>query len=72
MNPALFVSHGAPTLPLDPIPAREFLKGLGETLERPRGIVIATAHWETDTPAVARVAINDTIHDFQGFPPALY
>ncbi len=72
MTPSLFVSHGAPTLPFDAIPAREFLKGLGETLERPRGIVIATAHWETDAPAVAKVAVNETIHDFQGFPPALY
>jgi 4,5-DOPA dioxygenase extradiol len=72
MNPSLFVSHGAPTLPFDPIPAREFLKGLGATLERPRGIVIATAHWETDAPAVAKVAVNGTIHDFHGFPQALY
>ena len=72
MNPSLFVSHGAPTLPFDPIPAREFLKGLGATLERPRGIVIATAHWETDAPAVAKVAVNGTIHDFHGFPQALH
>ena len=72
MNPSLFVSHGAPTLPFDPIPARDFLKELGVRLERPRGIVIATAHWETDAPAVAKVAVNGTIHDFHGFPQALY
>lgn len=72
MNPSLFVSHGAPTLPFDPIPARDFLKELGARLERPRGIVIATAHWETDAPAVARVAVNGTIHDFHGFPQALH
>jgi 4,5-DOPA dioxygenase extradiol len=72
MIPSLFVSHGAPTLPLDPIPSREFLKGLGATFERPRGVVIATAHWETDAPAVAKVPVNGTIHDFHGFPPALY
>jgi len=72
MLPSLFVSHGAPTLPFDDIPARAFLKGLGATLERPRGIVIATAHWETAAPAVAKVAVNGTIHDFHGFPQALY
>jgi 4,5-DOPA dioxygenase extradiol len=72
MLPALFVSHGAPTLPFDDIPARAFLKGLGKTLARPRGIVIATAHWETEAPAVAKVAVNGTLHDFNGFPPALY
>lgn len=72
MNPSLFVSHGAPTLPLDPMPARDFLVGLGKTLERPKGIVIATAHWETRAPAVAKMAVNDTVHDFRGFPQALY
>jgi len=72
MIPSLFVSHGAPTLPFDDIPARAFLQGLGATFERPRGIVIATAHWETQAPAVAKVPVNGTIHDFQGFPRALY
>jgi 4,5-DOPA dioxygenase extradiol len=72
MLPALFVSHGAPTMPFEAIPAREFLKGLGMALARPRGIVIATAHWETDAPAVAKVPVNGTIHDFYGFPQTLY
>ena len=72
MAPALFVSHGAPTLPFDDIPARTFLQGLGAGFERPRAIVIATAHWETRVPAVTKVAVNGTIHDFRGFAPALY
>ncbi len=29
--PAVFVSHGAPTLPIEASPAREFLSGLGKT-----------------------------------------
>ena len=72
MLPALFVSHGAPTLPFDAIPARAFLQALGSSFARPKGIVIATAHWETDAPAVAKVPVNGTIHDFNGFPQALY
>lgn len=72
MVPSLFVSHGAPTLPIDNIPARAFLQGLGVTLGRPRGIVIATAHWETEGPAVNKVAVNGTIHDFRGAPQPLY
>jgi 4,5-DOPA dioxygenase extradiol len=72
MLPSLFVSHGAPTLPFDDVPARTFLKGLGAQMPRPKGIVIASAHWETNVPAVNRVAVNDTIHDFGGFPKALY
>ena len=72
MIPALFVSHGAPTLPFDDIPARAFLQGLSATFPRPKGIVIATAHWETEGPQVAKVAVNGTLHDFHGFPQALY
>jgi 4,5-DOPA dioxygenase extradiol len=72
MFPSLFVSHGAPTLPLDPCPAREFLKGLGAEFPRPRAILAVSAHWETEAPMVNRVAANETIHDFYGFPPALY
>jgi len=69
---SLFVSHGAPTLPFDDCPARDFLRGLGASLPRPKGIVIASAHWETAAPWVNRVATNGTIHDFHGFPEALY
>ncbi len=70
--PALFISHGSPMLALEPSPARDFLAGLGATLPRPRAIVVASAHWETAQPAVSAPAINDTIHDFYGFPPALF
>ncbi len=72
MLPSLFVSHGAPTLPFDDVPARDFLKSLGARLPRPKAIVIATAHWETAAPAVNRMAVNGTIHDFFGFPRPLY
>jgi len=72
MLPALFVSHGAPTLPLDNVPARDFLRDLGARYERPRAILCASAHWETTAPALSAPAANDTIHDFYGFPEALY
>ena len=72
MLPTLFLSHGAPTLPLVQAPASDFLRHLGETIERPRAIVVASAHWETERPEVNAVTHNDTIHDFYGFPRALY
>jgi len=70
--PSLFLSHGAPTLPLTDTPARTFLHGLGRDLPRPRAILVVSAHWETDRPAVNAVTWNETIHDFYGFPRALY
>jgi 4,5-DOPA dioxygenase extradiol len=72
MLPTLFISHGSPMLPLIEAPARRFLEGLATTLERPKAILVASAHWETERPAVNAVACNATIHDFYGFPPALY
>ena len=72
MLPAIFLSHGAPTLPLVDAPARDFLAGLGASLPRPTAIVVISAHWETQAPMVNAVARNETIHDFYGFPKALY
>jgi len=70
--PTVFVSHGAPTLILEDLPARRFLAGLGRDLPRPTAIVAVSAHWDTDMPAVSLARRPDTIHDFYGFPEALY
>ena len=70
--PSLFLSHGAPTLPLTDTPARAFLQQLGGKLPRPKAILVISAHWETAVPTVSAVERNDTIHDFGGFPRVLY
>jgi 4,5-DOPA dioxygenase extradiol len=72
MFPAIFLSHGAPTLPLVDAPARDFLRGLGQALGRPKAILVASAHWETPAPVVSTIVRNTTIHDFTGFPRELY
>ncbi len=53
-------------------PARDFLRGLGALLPRPRAILMASAHWETADPCLSAPAANETIHDFYGFPKPLY
>lgn len=72
MLPSLFISHGSPMLALTETPARDFLRGLGHSMPRPKAILVASAHWETAAPAVNAVARNETIYDFGGFPRALY
>lgn len=69
---SLFVSHGAPTLPISGLPAREFLAQLGATLPRPRAIVAVSPHWMTRTRAVKSPERYTTWHDFGGFPAELY
>jgi 4,5-DOPA dioxygenase extradiol len=70
--PTVFVSHGAPTLPLTPTPARDFLAGYGAALGRPTAILAVSAHWETAAPTLDAAAMPETIHDFYGFPRQLY
>jgi len=72
IQPALFVSHGAPTLALQPDATRAFLAGLGATLPPPRAILAVTAHWTTARPALSAAPAPGTIHDFGGFPAELY
>lgn len=70
--PALFVSHGAPTLAVRPSAARRFLQDLGDELPRPQRILCVSAHWESAQPSVNRTAQPETIHDFFGFSDDLY
>jgi 4,5-DOPA dioxygenase extradiol len=72
MTPAFFISHGSPMLAVEDSPAHRFLVQLGRELERPRAILVVSAHWETHLPAVSVAARPETIHDFGGFPRALY
>ena len=53
--PTIFISHGAPTLPIDPsMPSAEFAS-FATRFERPRSILMLSAHWGTAQP-VASIA----------------
>lgn len=71
-QPALFVPHGAPTFALHPGAAGAAMTAKARTLELPRAIIIVSAHWDTVEPTVGLASRPETIHDFWGFPEALY
>ncbi|MGB8693824.1 MAG: 4,5-DOPA dioxygenase extradiol [Steroidobacteraceae bacterium] len=71
-QPALFIGHGSPMQAIEPSRYTAAWEQLGRTLPRPRAIVVVSAHWYTDGTAVTTAAQPATIHDFYGFPAALY
>jgi 4,5-DOPA dioxygenase extradiol len=76
MQPSLFISHGSPMMLVQDGELRQFLGSLGDSLNaafgRPDAILIASAHWMTPRPAVGGAEALETIHDFYGFPEAMY
>ncbi len=72
-QPALFVSHGAPTIVIDDTLARHFLAGLASGLPaQPDAIVIISAHHDEPLASITSAARPSTVHDFGGFPEELY
>ncbi|MBB3046182.1 4,5-DOPA dioxygenase extradiol [Litorivivens lipolytica] len=71
IQPALFLAHGNPLNALNNTPFvndwRSFLPK-----EKPLAILCVSAHWETLGTFVTANVAPKTIHDFSGFPPALY
>ncbi|MCP2244291.1 DODA-type extradiol aromatic ring-opening family dioxygenase [Lentzea aerocolonigenes] len=70
--PSLFVSHGAPPTLDDP----QWLDDLftwGQSLPKPRGIVVVSAHWENAPAALSASAAGTPLYyDFAGFNPRYY
>jgi 4,5-DOPA dioxygenase extradiol len=68
----LFLGHGSP---MNAIEENEFVAGwrnMGKSLTTPNAILCISAHWETNGTFVTAMQHPQTIHDFGGFPQALF
>lgn len=73
MLPSLFLCHGAPSLAIEDNQYTDFLKQVSQQFDKPKAIVIFSAHWESDILSFTYTNdSHDTIYDFYGFPEALY
>ncbi|KAA2285870.1 4,5-DOPA dioxygenase extradiol [Arenimonas fontis] len=70
--PVLFVGHGSPMNAIEDNPWRRGWQAVGRRLPRPKAILCVSAHWETEGVYVGSGAQPDTLHDFRGFPRALF
>jgi 4,5-DOPA dioxygenase extradiol len=70
--PAVFVSHGSPMLAIEDGSTHRFLTTYAATLDRPKAILVASAHWLTAEPTVSLARAPRTIHDFGRFADELF
>lgn len=70
--PALFVSHGAPTFAIEPGDLGPKLEAFGAQHADISAALVVSAHWQTRAVEVMTTVAPATVHDFGGFPDALY
>lgn len=70
--PTLFIGHGSPMNAISDTVFSQNWHQLGQSLPRPKAILVISAHWLTKGSAITAMDFPETIHDFRGFPQPLF
>ncbi|WP_315077430.1 4,5-DOPA dioxygenase extradiol [uncultured Clostridium sp.] len=71
-QPVLFIGHGSPMNAIMENSYTKMLNKLGEELDKPKAIMVISAHWVTNGTYITEQDSPKEIYDFYGFPEELY